>query len=80
MTPKDLTEVDLLTDDEITGLFKWATVDTERIRGDNGRYRARLPKGRRKGRGCPFWMFEDILRVCYATGPRPGEICALNVR
>lgn len=78
--PKDLTEADLPTDEEIERLFALASADTDKIRGDNGRYRDRQRHEWRKGSANPYRDFEDILRVYYATGARTGELCTLNVR
>ena len=78
--PKDLTEADLPTDEEIVQLLAYASADTNKIRGKNGRYRVRERHEWRTGDNNPYQVFEDLLRVYYATGARTGELCAVNVR
>ncbi len=76
--PKDLTEVDLPTDQEIEILFRWAMVDVSKVRAGTGRWRERRPD--EHGVSDQWQSFADMLRVYHATGARTSELCGALVR
>jgi integrase len=77
---KELTEEDLLTEQEIEQLFNAADADLGKIRGENGRYRRRTPKEYRQGEDNPYLGFRELLRCYYHTGARTSEIAVIRVR
>jgi integrase len=77
---KELTEDELVTEAEIELLFKWADADLGKVRGENGRYRQRMPKEYRVGKENPYRGFEDLLRVYHHTGARTSELSYIQVR
>lgn len=84
VAPKDLSEADLPTPEEIECLFRWAAIEPTLVRGADG-----TGPGRRGG-----WrdrtaeerdthdsrVFADMLRLYYATGCRTSELCQTLVR
>jgi integrase len=78
VAPKDLTEADLPSEDEIDTLFRWALVDVTRVRGESGRWRERRPE--EYATSDSWQVFADLLRVYHATGARTSELCTPLVR
>jgi len=77
VAPKDLTEEDLPTDEEIATLLRWGAVEPSQIRIDGYPWRPR--------RADEYYthdsrVFVDMLRVYHATGPRTSELCVAQVR
>ena len=77
VAPKDLTEADLPTDEEIEILFRWGAVEPGFVRSGTGRWRRRLPN---ECSTVDSQIFSDMLRVYHATGPRTSELCEVQVR
>lgn len=77
VAPKDLTEADLPTDNEIETLFRWAAVEPTQVLDDDGKWRQRNPD-----ESCTHdsAVFADMLRVYHSTGARTGELCNAVVR
>ncbi len=80
LAPKDLTEADLITDDEYRLLLKYADYDTSKVRAGTGRWRHRKDNEQRKGHDNPYTVFADLLKVFYSTGPRTSEPLDCTVR
>ncbi len=77
VAPKDLTEVDLPTDEEIQFLFLWAVVEPTMVRAPHGRWRERRPD---EIYTHDSQVFADMLQVYHATGSRTSELCDALVR
>lgn len=77
VAPKDLTEADLLTDDEIEILFRWANVEPSQLRQGVGKWRRRVPDEYYTKDSCTF---ADMLKAYHATGARTSELCLVQVR
>jgi len=76
--PKDLSEADLPTDEEIEIIHRWSAVDLSKVREASGRWRVRTPD---EYYANPEWrVFADLMQVYDATGARTGELCAVLVR
>jgi integrase len=75
--PKDLTEADLPTDEEIEILFRWAAVEPSKLPAGTGRWRRRLPD---EYVTAESRTFADLLRTYHATGARTSELCEARVR
>jgi len=76
---KPKSEFELPTEEEFQALLEHADADFGKVRGANGRYRRRTPKKYRTGSANPYRGFADIVRFCYAAGPRTSEITSLRV-
>lgn len=77
---KPKSEFELPTEEEYQILLKHADADFGKIRGTGGRYRRRTPKEYRTAAENPYRGFADIIRFCYAAGPRTNEIASLRVQ
>lgn len=77
---KAKSEFELLTDAEYRAFLKHADADLGKIRGENGRYRRRKKAEYRRGADNPYRGFADVIRFCYAAGPRTSEVASLRVR
>jgi integrase len=75
--PKDLSEADLPTHDEIKILFRWAPVEPTKLPAGTGRWRNRVPA---EYSTADSHTFADMLRTYYATGARTSELCCALVR
>ncbi len=77
VAPKDLSEIDLPTDEEIEILHRWAAVDLSKERGSNGKFCCPNPSFETT---CPDGkQFAEILRLYDATGARTSELCNVVV-
>jgi integrase len=77
VAPKDLTESNLPTDEEIQFLFLWAVVEPTMVRAPHGRWRERRPD---EIYTHDSQVFADMLQVYHATGSRTSELCDALVR
>jgi len=77
VAPKDLSEADLPTDEEIEILFRWAAVEPFKVRAGRGAWRDRRPDEYYTHNS---QVFADVLRVYHATGARTSELCHALVR
>jgi integrase len=77
---KPKSEFELPTEEEFQALLEHADADFGKVRGANGRYRRRTPKEYRTGSANPYRGFADIVRFCYAAGPRTSKIASLRVQ
>jgi len=75
--PKDLSEADLPSDEEIHILNRWCLVDPSKLPAGRGKWRKRLPSETltRESR-----TFADLMRAYHATGARTSEHCQALVR
>ncbi len=75
---KPLAESDLLTDEEVARLLKYADADLSPY-CLKSRFRQRQPDEYRTGEANPWRGFEDMLRCYYHTGARTAELCQVRV-
>jgi integrase len=75
---RDLSEADLPTPKEVESIFRWAAVETSKVRAGTGRWRKRQPDEYFDSPEAK--TFADMLRVYHATGARTGELCDAVVR
>lgn len=80
VSPKDLTEADLITPEEYALLLRYAKCDTTKIRGEDGRYRERTNEERFHADDNPYQCFFDLLICFHAFGPRTSEPLNCRVR
>ncbi len=84
VAPKDLSEADLPTLEEIECLFRWAIIEPTSVRcaggtgpGRQGGWRERTPDELETHDSRAFC---DMMRLYYATGCRTSELCQALVR
>lgn len=77
VAPKDLSEIELPSDEEIESLLLWSAVEPSMVRSGTGSWRTRLPD---EYYTPDSKTFADMLKVYHATGPRTSELCVAQVR
>lgn len=77
VAPKDLTEADLPTDEEIETLMRWSSVDPSKLSAGTGKWRSRVPDEYYTPESR---VFADLMRAYHATGARTSELCLALVR
>ncbi len=81
LTPKAITEEDLMTSEEREALFRCADADFGKVRDKNtGKYRKRRPEEYRPSGQNPYEGFGDILRCYFHTGARTSELADAVVK
>jgi len=77
VSPKDLTEADLPTDEEVKALLKWAAVEPSQLQIKRGVWR---PREGEELQTHDARIFADLLVLYHATGARTSELCQAQVR
>jgi integrase len=81
ITPKAITEDELMTPEERDQLFQWADADLGKIRDEmTGKYRKRRTDEYRPTGQNPYAGFADVLRCYYHTGARTSELADAVVK
>ncbi|OAI45575.1 hypothetical protein AYO44_12805 [Planctomycetaceae bacterium SCGC AG-212-F19] len=81
LTPRAITEEDLMTPDERDALFRWADADLGKVRDKKtGKYRKRRPEEYRPSGQNPYEGFRDVLRCYFHTGARTSELADAVVK
>jgi integrase len=81
LTPRAITEEDLMTPEERDLLFQWADADLDKVRdGKTGKYRKRQSAEYRPPGQNPYEGFREVLVCYYHTGARTSELANAKVK